>query len=241
MLSGVRVVDRSAAERLVREEKEQRRKEKKEKKRHKKVRWPASVRTVALSFAAHHAGSSAALKPAIFLDVQEKKSKHKPSRRHASDSDACGGSSSDGGGAAPGRRRRREEWDDPEDSGSGSGSDGEQGVDGQLGRGRGAAAQREDWMTKPMARPKTDAQLAAEEEERERAAEEARKRDPDRQFVSVRGLPRQAWLARLARDDLRAAHTSRPRTPTPLLGLPAGRFALLLGCVSGAKCTLHLL
>ncbi|KAL4428538.1 hypothetical protein ABPG75_002627 [Micractinium tetrahymenae] len=161
MLSGVHVVDRSAAERLVREEKEQQRKEKKEKKRHKK----------------------------------EKKTKQKSGRRHAaSDSDGGGGSSSDGGGAAPGRRLRREQWDDPEDSDSGSEGEGA----GQLGAARGggggggddagAGLQREDWMTKPQARQKTDAQLAAEEEERERAEEEARKRDPDRPFVSEREL-----------------------------------------------------
>lgn len=42
-------------------------------------------------------------------------------------------------------------------------------------------------MTKPMQRPKTDAQLAAEEEEQERQEEEEQRRDPDRPFVSVRG------------------------------------------------------
>lgn len=46
--------------------------------------------------------------------------------------------------------------------------------------------QREDWMTKPMVRPKTDAQLEAEEEERQRREEEEKRRDPDRPFVSVR-------------------------------------------------------
>lgn len=131
----------------------------------------------------------------ILCAVQEKKSKHKSSRRHGSDSDGAGGSSSDGGGGMPRRRRRREQWDDPDDSGSDSGSEGEQGLAGQRGGSGGAGddagggPQREDWMTKPMARQKTDAQLAAEEEERERAAEEERKRDPDRPFVSVRARP----------------------------------------------------
>ena len=49
---------------------------------------------------------------------------------------------------------------------------------------------REDWMTKPMApRPKTDAQLAAEDEEREQREAEEKRRDPDQPFVSVGG-----WL-----------------------------------------------
>lgn len=41
-------------------------------------------------------------------------------------------------------------------------------------------------MTKPQARPKSDALLAAEEEERREADEQAKRRDPDAQFVSVR-------------------------------------------------------
>lgn len=43
-------------------------------------------------------------------------------------------------------------------------------------------------MTKPMARQKTDEQLAAEEEERAAKEAEARRRDPDQPFVSVRAV-----------------------------------------------------
>ena len=111
-------------------------------------------------------------------DKKQAKSKH---QRHRS---ADGGGSSSGGdekiGSKQRSRGRKQQWDDPDDSG-GSDSDG----DGGGGGGGGGGGQREDWMTKPMARPKTDAQLAAEEEEREQAEEDRRRQDPDRVVMSV--------------------------------------------------------
>ncbi|EFN55254.1 hypothetical protein CHLNCDRAFT_134588 [Chlorella variabilis] len=109
--------------------------------------------------------------------IEKKSSKHK--KQHDSSSGGGGGSSDEGGklGGGGRRRGRGQPWDDPS---SGSDSDGEGGL--------ASGAQREDWMTKPMQRPKTDAQLAAEEEEQERQEEEEQRRDPDRPFVSEREL-----------------------------------------------------
>lgn len=183
MLSGVKLVDRTEAERR---HKEERKKEKKERKKHKKVLEPVGqpgLRGAACRCRCRPAATSACLlSPLDLCPLQEKRSKHK--RRDDSSDGGGGGSSSDGGGAIGRRGRRREQWEDPSDSGSDS-----EGGGGPSGAGAGGSgAQREDWMTKPMARQKTDEQLAAEEEERAAKEAEARRRDPDQPFVSVRAV-----------------------------------------------------
>ncbi|PSC69918.1 CWF19 2 [Micractinium conductrix] len=116
---------------------------------------------------------------------KDKKQKQGKKRHDGSDSDGGGGggSSSDGGGAVGGRLRRQQ-WSDPDNS-SGSDSDGGGGAGG--GCGAAGGLQREDWMSKPKARAKTDAQLAEEEEARQEA-EASQRRDPDKPFVSDREL-----------------------------------------------------